>query len=110
VLFRFFIEKASFGFLVKPKLTETNRNKPKNYSNLCTLDVSCTLPLNLSLLQQPLQPLDMFVLHQPVLQPELPLDVSVIQQPVLLLDLSAQQTKVPGSVSPPVACAVIGLA
>ncbi len=57
-----------------------------SYSILCTLDVSCMLPLDVSVLQQPVLLLDMSVLHQLVLQPQLPLDVSVLQQPMLPLE------------------------
>ncbi len=32
-LFRFYSETASFGVSVKPKLTETNRNQPKQAEN-----------------------------------------------------------------------------
>ena len=64
-LFRFYSETASFGVSVKPKLTETNRNQPKQAENsafcfsilslklsvlhhlVLSLDVSFLLPLNL---------------------------------------------------------------
>jgi hypothetical protein len=64
-LFRFYSETASFGDSVKPKLTETNRNQPKQAENLAfcvsvlslklsvlhhlvlSLDVSVLLPLDL---------------------------------------------------------------
>jgi hypothetical protein len=51
------------------------------YSILCTLDVSCILPLDVSVLQQPLLPLDVYALQQPLL----PLDVYVLQQPMMPL-------------------------
>ncbi len=56
-LFRFFIETASFGVSVKPKLTETNRNKPKIFSDLA---------LELSLLQHSVLSLEKSVLQQSV--------------------------------------------
>jgi hypothetical protein len=64
-LFRFYSETASFGVSVKPKLTKTNRNQPKQAENsglllqhfvpetVCptsscpVLDVSVLLPLDL---------------------------------------------------------------
>jgi hypothetical protein len=70
------------------------------YSKLCWLDVSVlqvafghacptisVLPLDLSVLQQPVIPLAVPVLQQP----ELPLDVSVLQQPLLPFDVSVLQ-------------------
>jgi hypothetical protein len=53
------------------------------------------LPLDLSVLQQPVLRLDMFILHWPVLLPQMPLDVSVLQQSVLPVDVSGQQTVLP---------------
>jgi hypothetical protein len=50
-------------------------------------------------------PLDVPLLQQ---QQELTLSVSVEQQSVLPLDVSAQQTVLPGSVFPTAACSVIG--
>ncbi len=38
-LFRFYIETASFGVSIKPKLTETNRNKPEQ-APVLSLDMS----------------------------------------------------------------------
>jgi hypothetical protein len=54
------------------------------------------LPLDVSVLQQPVLPMDVSVLQQPVL----PLDVSVLQQPVLPMDVTfLQQTVLPLDVS-----------
>ncbi len=117
-LFRFFIETASFGASVQPKLTETNRNKPQNYSNLA-LELSLlqhsALSMDESVLQQSVHPglvscmlhLDVSLLQQ---QRELPLHVSAKQESVPPLDVSAQQTVLPGSVFPTTACPVIGFA
>jgi hypothetical protein len=64
----------------------------------------CVWILDVSVLQQPVLPLNMSVLHQPVLQPKLPLDIVCmtysslsclwmclheLQQPELPLDVSA---------------------
>ena len=51
----------------------------------------------------------MTALHKPVLQSKLPLDVSVLQQPMLPLDISVlQQTVLPGRVCQPRAHAASG--
>jgi hypothetical protein len=54
------------------------------------LDVSCMQLMVMSALQQPGLPLTVFVLHQPVLQPEC-LDMSILLQPMLPLDISVLQ-------------------
>jgi hypothetical protein len=66
-------------------------------------------------------PLEVSVLHQPVPQPQLPLDVSVQQQSMLPLDVSVlqksvlplyvsvQQNVLPGGIFPTAVCAVIEL-
>jgi hypothetical protein len=112
LLFRLYIEIASFGVSIKPKLTKTNRNKPKQTgTSPCSCPWTClfyscqelsTIPavrVCRTLLQQPVLSLDMSTLHKPVLQSELPLDGSVLQQPMLPLDISVlKQTVLPGRV------------
>ena len=66
-LFRFYSETASFGDSVKPKLTETNRNQPKQAENsafcfsILSLKLSVLHHLVLSLDVSVLLPLDLLV-------------------------------------------------
>ena len=66
-LFRFYSETASFGVSVKPKLTETNQNQPKQAENsafcfsILSLKLSVLHHLVLSLDVSVLLPLDLLV-------------------------------------------------